>query len=117
MEKITVDELVDNPTVNKLQDAAEEVLRKQKVSQRRKNSYFSIAQGVLQLGNITALALIGYNWVYTLILALVLIVAETVAHAFTPGPLTPSAAKAVEEELVRQETAPAETPFSVYHKI
>lgn len=116
MERITVDEVVNNPTVNKVQDAMGEVLKKQKVSQRRKNTYFSIAQGVLQIGNIAALALIGYSWVYTLILALVLIVAETVAHAFTPGPLTPSAAKAVEAELVRQE-APAEAPFSVYHRI
>lgn len=117
MKKITVDELVDNPTVNKVQDAVEEVLKKQPVSQRRKNTYFSIAQGVLQIGNIAAFALIGYSWVFTLILALVLIAAETVAHAFTPGPLTPSAAKAVEEALVRQETAPTETPFSVYHEI
>ncbi|MDD2326620.1 MAG: hypothetical protein PHW63_11625, partial [Alphaproteobacteria bacterium] len=85
MEKITVDEVVNNSTVNKVQNAVEEVLKKQPVSQRRKNTYFAIAQGVLQIGNIVAFALVGYSWVYTLILALVLAVAETVAHAFTPG--------------------------------
>ena len=100
---VTVNEITDNELVNKIQDGMESVLRKQSFTQKRKNTLFSIAQGILQLGNLTAFITADMPWYITVAIATVLVIAETVAHAFTRGPLTPSAAKAVEDEILRKE--------------
>lgn len=100
---VTVNEITDNELVNKIQDGMESVLRKQSFTQKRKNTIFSIAQGVLQLGNLAAFVAADMPWYITVAIAIVLVVAETFAHAFTRGPLTPSAAKAVENEILRKE--------------
>lgn len=117
MAGITSREIVDNQLVNRIQSAASDVLRKQKITEKRKNSIFSIAQGILQLGNVGLLVAGEVPWYVTVAIAIVLVLAETAAHAFTPGPLTPSAVRKVEDELLRKEvTLPqgGEGQFSVY---
>lgn len=120
MARITAGEIIDNPLVNKAQDAMSEVLRKQKVTETRKNTLFALAQGVLQFGNIGLLVAGQVPWYISVAIAVVLVVAETMAHAFTPGPLTPSAVKKVENELLRKEVTNVnggEEQFSVYHDL
>lgn len=120
MERITAGEIVDNPLVNKVQEATAAVLREQKVTEARKNTLFAIAQGILQFGNIGLLIAGQVPWYVTVAIAAVLVVAETMAHAFTPGPLTKSAVKKVENELLRKEVATVnggEDKFSVYHDL
>lgn len=114
---VTVNEITDNELVNKVQNGMANVLSKQSLTEKRKNTIFSIAQGILQLGNLAAFITVDMPWYITVAIAVVLVIAETVAHAFTRGPLTPSAAKAVENEILRKEVTNVnggEGKFSAY---
>lgn len=120
MATITPNEIRDNPLVDKIQDAASEVLRRQKITEARKNTLFALAQGILQMGNIGLLVAGQLPWYISVIIGVVLVVAETVAHAFTKGPLTPSAVQELEDVVLRKEVATVNgggDQFSVYHSI
>lgn len=120
MAEVTVGYITDHPVAEKIEEAGVEILRRQSNFQRRKNSLFAFVQGLLQILNLLALVAVGYHWGFTVAIAVAIFLAETALHAWTKGPVTPSAVEVIKEEAARKEVVTVndgETSFSVYHDI
>ncbi|AHI03829.1 hypothetical protein CFAL_12110 (plasmid) [Corynebacterium falsenii DSM 44353] len=86
--------------------AVSEYLATQPWAVRRKDTIVAVAGGVAQLAQIaTVLAVGAPEWV-SLVIGAVIVLAQAVVHAFTPGAITPSMAPRLEAAYV--ETAPAQ---------
>lgn len=115
---LSVKTITDNDLVNRIQDAAGDAIAGQSWFKRRKNTIAAVAQGVLQFAN-AGLFLAGVLPLpVTIIIAVLIILAEVVVHAATKAPVTPAAAREIERAAVRGESVvDADSVFSVYHKV
>lgn len=96
---LTVDDFLDNPVVEGIQAAGAKALAKQDGWGRRKNSIAGAAQLVLQVANLAATQWIAdAPWWVTLIIAVVIGVAEIVVHASMKGSVTPSVVQEIADQ-------------------
>lgn len=92
---LTVRQISDNDLVNKIEDAASDALAKQSWWERRKNSLTAVANLILQAANVLIFALGDVPGYVTVIIALVISLAEIIVHASTKTPVTPAAAEKI----------------------
>lgn len=100
---ITARQISDNDLVNRIEGAAGDALAKQPWWDRRKNSLTAVAQLVLQAANVALFALGDVPLVVTVIVALVISLAEIVVHAATKAPVTPSVAEKISRAAAEAE--------------
>ena len=83
-------DISDHPLANALEPVLNEVLENQTWFQRRKNTIFAVAQGVVQVANLSFFIVGDLPWQVALAIGLVAFLAEAVLHSRTKGPLTVS---------------------------
>ena len=94
-------DISDHPLANALEPVLNEVLENQTWFQRRKNTIFAVAQGVVQVANLSFFIVGDLPWQVALAIGLVAFLAEAVLHSRTKGPLTVSSAQKVVDQVTR----------------
>lgn len=113
---VSVDTITHNELVNRIQYAAGDAIAGQSWFKRRQNTLAAVAQGVLQFAN-AGLFLAGVLPLpLTIIVAVLIILAEIVVHAATKSPVTPASAREIERAAVKVGAA-GDPSFSVYHRV
>lgn len=95
---LTVQDIVDDPLVNRVQDAAAIAAAETKFFQQRRNSLAGFANLVLQLANLLAFVTFEIPWWGTVIIAVVIGLAEVIVHATSKTPVTPAVVEQVTEK-------------------
>lgn len=102
---LTARQISDNELVNKIEDAASNVLAKQPWWERRKNSLAAVANIILQAANLILFAVTDLPVAVTIGIAAAISLAEVVVHASTKAPVTPAVAATIAAEAEKIETS------------
>ena len=94
---VTVTQITDNVLVNRIEEAAATALAQQSWWARRKNTLAAIAQIILQAANLALFALGDVPLTVTVVIAVVISLAEVIVHAASKAPVTPASAARIAE--------------------
>ena len=103
-------DITTDPLIVRIKDVGAEAIAGTTVWKKRSNSLTSAAQVILQLANIAALLLTDVHWGVTLVIAVVVGLAEVIMQARTKTPVTPH----VVETLVEAAARPAAAPMGAH---
>lgn len=95
---LTVEEIIDDPLVNRVQEAVGDAAAETKFVQQRRNSLAGVAGTILQLANLLALVSFEIPWWGTAIIAVIIGLAEVIIHATSKTPVTQAVAEKVTEK-------------------
>lgn len=112
--KLNHRDVSNSKIANELEPVLNQVLQSQSWFEKRKNTLFAVANGIIQIANLLAFATFAVPWQVTVAIGVLVFLAEAVLHGRTRGPVTPSGARAVIEEAVKGERQVATVP--VYHR-
>lgn len=108
---ISAKEIYDNPLVNKVQDAASDVISRYTVGNKRKNSIAGFIAQALQILNMAAAMFGPIHPGLAIGFGVVILLVEVAFQAFTKGPLTESAVEDIKRSLAEREAEPQVIPI------